>query len=187
MKMKNNKKTILNVLLIAFILSFFVTPMGHFGKVFLNRLFAGTPQIIEETSRQQLDSYNWKLKDSNWDYFNLQVSQGKVVFINFWASWRLPCEAELKGIQEIHDAYKDKVDFYIITNEERPPVEEFMRLKKFTFPVTYLIIGEPAPFEIMEPPATYIIDKKGFIVVKEEDIASWDTSKIRQLLDDLVN
>ena len=185
--MKNKKKTIINVLIIAFVLSFFVTPLGHFAKVFLDRLFAATPQIIEESSRQQLQTYEWKLKDSNWDYFNLEISQGEVVFINFWASWRLPCEAELKGIQEIHDEYKDKVDFYIITNEERQPVEEFMRLKKFTFPVTYLIIGESAPFEILEPPGSYIIDNKGFIVVKEEDIAHWNTSKIRELLDNLVN
>ncbi len=184
--MKISKKTVINVLLIAFVLSFFVTPLGHLGKIFLNRLFAATPEIIEKSTRQQLQSNNWKLKDAKWDFFNFDKSQGKVIFINFWASWRLPSEAELKGIQELHDEYKDKVDFYIITNEERPPVEEFLRLKKYTFPVTYLIIGEPAPFEILEPPGTYIIDKKGFIVVKEDGIASWNTSKIRKLLDDLV-
>ncbi|NNK76307.1 MAG: TlpA family protein disulfide reductase [Maribacter sp.] len=181
-----SKKTIINVLLIAFVVSFFVTPMGHWGKISLNRLFAASPEIIEETSRPKLQSHNWKIKDANWDFINLDKSEGKVIFINFWASWRLPCEAELKGIQELHDAYKDKIDFYIITNEERPPVEEFMRLKKFTFPVTYLIIGEPAPFEILEPPGTYIIDKKGFVIVKEKGIARWNTSKIRKLLDDLV-
>lgn len=180
------KKTVLNILLFAFILSFFVTPLGHFGKVFLNRAFASTPEIIDVSSRQQLQSYNWKLKDANWDYFNLDTSKGRVVFINFWASWRLPCEAELKGIQALYDEYKDKVDFYIITNEERPPVEEFMQLKQLSFPVTYLIIGEPAPFEILEPPGSYIIDKNGFIVVKEEDIARWDISRIRELLDGLV-
>lgn len=185
-EMKISKKTIINVILIALVVSFFVTPLGHWGKIFLNRLFAATPEIIEESARLQLQSYQWKLKDAKWDYFNLEVSKGKVVFINFWASWRLPSEAELKGIQEIHDAYKDKVDFYIITNEERPPVEEFMRLKKFTFPVTYLIIGEPAPFGILEPPGTYIIDKNGFIVVKEEGIASWNSTRIKDLLNDLV-
>ncbi|WP_041632980.1 TlpA family protein disulfide reductase [Maribacter sp. HTCC2170] len=181
-----SKKTLLNILLIAFVLAFFVTPLGHFGKVFLNQIFAGTPVIIEESSRQQLQSYNWKLKDPNWDYFNLDRSKGKVLFVNFWASWRLPCEAELKGIQKLYNDYGDKVDFYIITNEEKAPVEEFMRLKKFDFPLTYLIIGEPAPFEILEPPASYIIDKNGFIVVKEKDIASWDTGKIRELLDNLI-
>ncbi len=181
------KKTIINVLLIVFVLSFFVTQIGHFGKVFLNRLFSPAPKIIEESSRQQLPSYNWKLKDAEWNFFSFEKSRGKVVFINFWASWRLPSEAELKGIQSLYDDYADQVDFYIITNEERSPVEEFMALKKFTFPVTYLIIGEPAPLEIMEPPASYIIDKEGYIVVEEDDIAAWDNKGIRQLLGQLIN
>ena len=180
------RKTILNILLFAFVLSFFVTPLGHMGKVLLNRLFASTPDIINETSREQLSSYSWKLKDAHWDFFNLDKSRGKVLFINFWASWKLPSEAELKGIQELYNDYGEHIDFYIITNEERPPVEEFMQLKKFTFPVTYLIIGEPAPFDILEPPGTYIIDKNGYIVVEENDISNWNTPKIRELLNNLI-
>ncbi|MGB5497916.1 MAG: TlpA family protein disulfide reductase, partial [Maribacter sp.] len=66
--MKITKKTALNVLLFAFVLSFFVTPLGHMGKVFLNRLFAATPEIVEESSRKQLQSYNWRLKDANWNF-----------------------------------------------------------------------------------------------------------------------
>ena len=180
------RKTALNVLLFAFILAFFVTPLGHFSKIVLNRLFASTPDIIDTASRQQLTTYDWKLKDPNWDYFNLQRSQGNVLFINFWASWQLPSEAQLRGIQKLYDDFNGKIDFYIITNEERPPVEEFMQLKKFTFPVTYLIIGEPAPFEILEPPGTYIIDKNGYIVVKEDAISDWDNNEIRELLSELL-
>mgnify|MGYP003658128850 FL=1 len=109
-----------------------------------------------------------------------------MVFINFWASWKLPSEAEFKGIQKLYDEYGDLVDFYIITNEERQPVEEFMRLKNFTFPITYQIIGEPAPLDILEPPGSYIIDKNGYIVVKESDIADWDSKKVRELLNGLI-
>jgi len=60
-------------------------------------------------------------------FFNFKQSKGKVVFVNFWASWVLPCEAELQSIQKFYDAYKGDVDFYIITNEEREPVEAFMQ------------------------------------------------------------
>lgn len=181
------RKTVLNILLFAFVLSFFVTPLGHLGKIFLNRLFSTTPDIIEESSRQQLQSYHWKLKDPQWNFFNFEKSKGKVVFINFWASWRLPCEAELKGIQALYDDFGDQMDFYFITNEERTPVEEFMGKKKFTFPVTYLIIGEPTPLEVLDPPASYVIDKNGFVVVKTDDIAAWDNNKIRGLLKELIN
>lgn len=186
--MKNRKKTILNIVLILFILSFFVTPLGHYGKIFLNRVFSFTPSIVEESNRKKITNYSWRLKDANWDFFNFEKSKGKVIFINFWASWRLPSEAELSSVQAIYDDYKDKVDFYIITNEDKPPVEEFMEKHGFTFPVTYLIIGDKAAVKIPEKtPYSYIIDKEGFIFVDKEGIADWDTGKIRNLLDSLIS
>ncbi len=180
------KKTILNVLLILFILSFFVTPLGYYGKIFLNRLFSFSPPVIEKSVRKQLPDYDWRLKDENWEFFSFQKSKGKVVFINFWASWRLPSEAELQSIQSLYESYKGKMDFYIITDEDRPPVEAFMAEHNFTFPVTYLIIGDKAPIAIPKPPFSYLIDKEGFIVVKKEGIADWNTRKVRELLDDLL-
>jgi thiol-disulfide isomerase/thioredoxin len=185
--MKTKKKTVLNIVIILFILSFFVTPLGHYGKIFLNQIFSFSPPIVEEASREKITDYSWRLKDAEWNFFNFEKSKGKVVFINFWASWRLPSEAELKSIQALYDDYKDKVDFYIITNENRPPVEEFMEKLKFNFPVTYLIIGDKSSVEAPEnPPHTYIIDKKGFIVVDKEGIADWDTNEVRILLDSLL-
>lgn len=184
--MKVRRKTVLNVLLIAFVISFFVTPLSYHAKVFLNNLFASTPKVIPEAQQETIPHYNWKLKDAEWNFFSLEKSMGKVLFINFWASWKLPCAAELKGIQKLYDLYGDRVEFYIITNEERPPVKEFMKNNDFTFPVTYLIIGEPTPIPVMEPPATYIIDKKGRIVVRQDDISDWDNQTVYTLLDKLL-
>jgi len=180
------KKTILNVLLIAVILSFFVTPVGYYGKVWLNKIFAKTPEVILPEQRVTIKDYDWKLKNAQWDYFNFEKSKGNVVFVNFWASWRLPCLAELQDIQELYNTYHKKVDFYIITNEEREPVELFMEKHKFTFPVTYLIIGGRSPLEIMEPPASYLISKKGKIVIQATDIADWDNTTISNTLDALI-
>ena len=184
MKIKN--KTLLNILLFAFILSFFLTPLGYHSKVLLNQLFAGNPTLITQENRMQIPDYQWTLKDPQWEFFSFEKSKGKVVFINFWASWRLPCAAELAGIQDLYDAYGDRVDFYIITDEERPPVQAFMAEKKFDFPVTYLIIDERAPFEVLSPPASYLIDKQGHIVIQEEGIADWNNKKIHKLLDELL-
>ncbi len=182
-----NKKTIFTLIIIAFILSFFVTPMGHWGKVWLMQVFATSPEIIQVAEREQLADYNWKLKDSNWDFFNFEKSKGRVVFVKFWASWNLPSAAELNDIQELYGLYSDKVDFYIITNEEREPVEEFMQKNKFTFKVTYLIIGERTPIRVLEPPASYIIDKKGFIVIEEKNNVDWNNATIHGLLNNLIS
>ncbi|MEM9000561.1 MAG: TlpA disulfide reductase family protein [Bacteroidota bacterium] len=184
--MKLSKKTFLNIVLILFVLSFFVTPMGHYGKIALNRFFSFSPPVIEETKRTQIADYDWKLKDMDWAFFNFERSRGKVIFINLWASWKLPSEAELMGIQGLYDRYKEKMDFYIITNENRPPVEAFMKKHKFTFPVTYLIIGEKMPVDTQKVPASYLIDKDGYIVVDKKGISDWNTSKVHELLDSLL-
>jgi thiol-disulfide isomerase/thioredoxin len=184
--MKITKKTVLNILLFAFIISFFVTPLGDYSKVLLNKIFSFSPTVTDETDRNQITDYDWNLKDANWDIFNFEKSEGKVVFINFWASWVLPCEAELQSIQKLYDKYHEKVDFYIITNEEREPVEIFMKQQGLTFPVTYLFIGEKMPLKAVEAPSSYLIDKEGNIVIYKEGIADWDNSKIYDLLDRLL-
>lgn len=180
------RKTLLNILLILVVLSFFVTPMGYHGKILLNRIFAFSPDVIPPQNRDTIADYNWKLKDANWDFINFRQSEGKVVFINFWASWRLPSAAELRSIEELYARYGDKVDFYIITNEEREPVEAFMEEQEFSFPVTYLIIGEKAPLNTDDPPRSYIIDRDGAVVVTQDGIADWDNDKIFGLLDRLL-
>ena len=184
--MKISKKTIFNVVLILFILSFFVTPIGYYGKIWLNRAFAFSPEVIEQNEQQKITDYDWKLKDEEWNFFNFKKSKGNVILINLWASWRLPSEAELASIQELYDKYKDKVDFYIITDEERAPVEAFMDEQDFTFPITYLIIGEKMPIIASKVPSSYLIDKSGNIVIHEEGISDWSTNKVYKLLDRLI-
>jgi thiol-disulfide isomerase/thioredoxin len=180
------KQTVFTLLIIALILSFFVTPLGYHSKVWLNSLFSFSPIEVVAEEQQTLANYEWKLKGSNWEYFNFNRSRNNVVFINFWASWHLPCAAELDDIQELYNTYGDQIDFYMVTNEEREPVEAFMAEKKFTFPVTYLLIGSPSPVDTSVVPSSYVIDKKGMVVVRTDEIKDWDNKKVRKLLDRLI-
>jgi len=181
------KKTVLNIVVILFVLSFFVTPLGHYGKLFLNRIFSFSPYVVEAANRKQITDYDWRLKDAEWNFINFDASKGKVILINFWASWRLPSEAELQSIQDLYEEYKGELDFYIITNENRPPVEEFMEKQEFTFPVTYLIIGDKSAVKVPEkPPYSYLIDQNGYVIIEQDGIADWNTSKVRSLIDDLI-
>lgn len=184
--MKLKKKTALNILLIAFIASFFITPLGYYGKVLLYGLFSKPPKVIAEENRQQIKDYNWKLKDAQWDYFNFDKSEGNVIFINRWASWKIPSSAELRSIQKLYDAYKGKIDFYIITDEVREPVEEFMDKNDFTFPVTYLIIGEKTAVSFPEVPSSYLVAKDGSIVIAQEGIAKWNGEEVHATIDSLL-
>lgn len=181
------KQTFYTLLVIAFVLSFFVTPLGDYSKILLNRWLATAPTVISPEKRGKIASYDWTLKDEKWNFFNFEESKGKVVFISFWTSWHMPSQAQLKDIQNLYDKYKGKVKFYIITNEERAPVELFMEKHGYNFPVTYRIVGENSPITILNPPGSYILDKNGYVVVHQNAVADWDNSKVDQLLEKLVN
>jgi len=180
------KKTLLNLLLILFVLSFFVTPLGRYGKLFLTQLFAFAPIEIAKEQQQQITDYDWQLKDPEWNFFNFERSKGQVVVINFWASWRLPSEVELRSLEKLYNEYGDRAHFYFITNEEREPVIEFMAENDFSFPLTYLIIGAKMPVEAEEVPSSYVIAKNGDIVVHELGISDWDNPDTRDLLNRLL-
>ena len=184
--MKIKKKTLLNLLLILFVLSFFVTPLGYYGKIVLMQLFSSPPRIVEVQEREQLPFYDWTLKDENWDFFNFERSRGRVVLIDFWRSWSLPSLPELRGIQALYDDYGDRMDFYIITDEEQPAVKAFMEEHDFTFPITYQFLESESPLASQNTPRSYLIDPEGYVVIDQEGIADWDSRKVRELLDQLL-
>lgn len=181
------RQTVFTLLIIALVLSFFITPLGDYSKLQLNRLFATAPTIINVDRAGKIESYNWKLKDADWSFFNFEHSKGKVVFINFWSSWHLPSRAQFKDIEQLHEKYKGKVDFYLITDEEREPVQEFMAKNKYNFPITYQIIGEPSPIKLLKPSGCYILDRNGVIRVHQTDISDWNNDKVHDLLDGLIS
>lgn len=181
------RQTVFTLLIIAFVLSFFITPLGDYSKILLNRFFATAPTIIKPEKRGRIMDYDWKLKDENWKFFNFKEAKGKVVFISFWTSWHMPSQAQLKDIQHLYDTYGDRVKFYIITDEERAPVELFMEEQGYTFPVTYQIIGEPSPLALLKAPGSYVLDKNGNIVVHQNAIADWDNDKVDKLLNELIS
>lgn len=181
------RQTFFTLFIIAFVLSFFVTPLGDYSKILLNRIFATSPTIIKPEKQGKITDYNWRLKDEQWNIFNFTEAKGKVVFITFWYSWHMPSQAQLKDIQYLYDTYGKEVKFYIITNEDRAPVELFMEKEGYTFPVTYQIVGDPSPLTLLKPPGSYILDKKGNIVVHQNAIADWDNQKVDTLLKKLIS
>ncbi len=184
--MKINKKLIVNLSLIIFIGIFFIPPVAHESKILLNRILAFSPNVVKTEDRTPVKDFDWKLKDKNWDFFNFEQSKGKVIFVHFWASWRVPSIAESKSIQKLYNEFGNQVDFYLITNEDRPPVEEFMAEYKYNFPVTYLIIGEKMPFDAEKVPSTFIIDRDGLIAVEKYGVANWYSDDVRNLLKRLI-
>jgi thiol-disulfide isomerase/thioredoxin len=125
-----------------------------------------------------LANYDWTVQSLDGQDFKMTEVKGKVVFLNFWATWCPPCVAEMPSIQQLHEKLKDEgVVFVCISNEETSKVSRFVREKGLTFPV-YIMQGTPPPvFKTRGIPTTFILSPDGKIAFKHVGSAKWDDDK----------
>jgi len=184
--MKFLKKNWSNLLFGAFIILMIVPQTRMPIQVFIQRFISFSPSEIDKEDRAILKDYDWNLASLNLEKVNLSQSEGKVVLINFWATWCPPCVAEMPELQELYDAYGDRVDFYFITNEKPETVNFFLDKKGFELPVYIQIEQSPKVLESSSLPTTYLISKSGEIVMRKTGAASWNSDKVHQVLDELL-
>lgn len=134
------------------------------------------------------EDLNWSLFDINGKQVNLSDSDGKIIFINNWATWCPPCVGEMPGIQKLYDKYKDndKVAFYIITNESVYKVKDFLNERDFSFPV-YISSGVyPEPFSSRSIPITFLVTPDKRILIKQTGATDWGGKKMEKIINDLL-
>ncbi len=155
-------------------------------QVFVQQLISFSPSEKAETEREILQDYNWDLMQLNGDVANFSQSKGKIIIVNFWATWCPPCVAEMPSFQKLYDDYGSQVDFYFITSEKPEKVEKFMQRNKYALPIFLQTAEAPKQLESSVLPTTYLISKSGEIIIDEEGAANWNSDKMRALLDTLL-
>ena len=175
-----------NMLFVVFAVLFLIPSTRFHLQVAINRVFSFAPSIEEETELKQLINYNWRLIDSNELSQNFSSSKGKVVFINFWASWCGPCVAEMPSLQKLYTNHKNEVDFYFIARDEQPAIQEFMAKENLDLPVYYELQNPPKILQSNQLPTTYLIDKQGQIWIEKTGAADWNSERVNKLINELV-
>lgn len=157
------------------------------SREWIMRQIAFSPSVNDIEEMEQLSSYNWQLKGLNTADFNFEEARGKVVFVNFWATWCPSCRAELPMIQALYNDYKDKVTFVFVTSDSKLEIQEFFAKTDFDFPNYNSLTRPPEIFtRTNKIPASYLVDKEGNVVIDKVGAADWNTKKIRNLIDELI-
>lgn len=156
-------------------------------QVFFHKGFAlFSPSIEDENERKSVANYNWKLRDENGQTFDFNNAKGKVVVINFWATWCPPCIAEMPSLEKLYHAYNDDVVFLFVSNENQDIISKFKQKHNYQFKVYSALTPYPEVFDVSSIPRTFVIDKQGTVVMDKTGAANWYSDKVIATLDDLL-
>jgi thiol-disulfide isomerase/thioredoxin len=183
MNIKLNKKFFSNVIFVIAIGLLIYSPT----RIWLLRQIAFSPSVENVKDRVIINDYNWQLNGLNSENINFKELKGKIVFVNFWATWCPPCRAELPMIQKLYNDYKDKVAFVFVTNENWKKVSAFFKKNNYNLPVYNSASRPPEEFlKTNSIPSSFLIDKKGSVIIKKVGAADWNSSKVRNIMDEIL-
>ena len=182
MATKKVKKEIRDwVIFAGILLTLYLTGLHTDVAAFAQRMVLATgianPQT-EVGKEKTKAAYDFTLNQLDGETLNFEDLKGKVVFVNFWATWCAPCVAEMPSINSLYDIYKDnpEVVFVMINTEiKEDKVRKFIKKKDFSFPIYFPNVSMiPSVYETKGIPATFVLDKEGYIAYKKVGMANYD-------------
>jgi thiol-disulfide isomerase/thioredoxin len=134
-----------------------------------------------QVASEGLDPVDFTLPLLDGTKTTLSQYKGKVVFLNFWATWCGPCRSEMPSMEAVYQRLKSRGFEILAVNlgESRDKVSAFMNENKLNFPAVLderQITG--SQYSVRAIPTTYIIDRRGLIIARLVGSVNWNTSKI---------
>ena len=131
--------------------------------------------------QDRIPSENFALADLNGDEIQLFEQRGKIVFLNFWATWCGPCREEMPSMQTLYDELKDEGLEIIAVNvlEDHDTASGFIEEYRFTYPVALDLDGRVMRrYGIRAYPTTYIVDRDGYVLGVRPGYNDWATEEV---------
>ena len=143
---------------------------------------------LAESEQVEVD-YDMPLITLDGERTNLEEFKGKVVFLNFWATWCPPCIAEMPSIQKVYESYAGNNDIaFIMINldEDIQKARDYLENNGYSFGSYQLNGGTPLAFRSSIIPTTFVVNKEGILVVKKRGMANYNTDAFRSFIDTLL-
>ena len=123
----------------------------------------------DDQLRQKADFTLTDLQGKTW---TLSELRGKVVLVNFWATWCPPCRKEMPDLEALYNRFKDQgLVILAISDEEAEKVQPFITERKITYPVM-LDPGRKVNelFQVEGIPKSFVYNREGKLVAQSIDM-----------------
>lgn len=111
----------------------------------------------------------FKVKDLDGKDLSLEALKGKVVLLNFWATWCGPCRAEIPSLIELQSRYKDHMQIIgmIVDDDDEDAIREVMKTESINYPVAIAPPQTRMDYGgIAALPTVFVINTEGRVVQK---------------------
>jgi peroxiredoxin len=125
-----------------------------------------------EADNQRRQQANFTLTEINGKTWTLKDLRGKVVLVNFWATWCPPCRKEMPDLEGLYKQFKDQgLVILAISDEDESKVTPFVAEQRVTYPIL-LDRGRKVNelFQIKRIPKTFVYDRSGKLVAQSIDM-----------------
>lgn len=118
------------------------------------------------------------LPDIDNNKVDFSIWRGKLVLINFWATWCSPCLTEMPALNRLHERYSDQGFVVVAINtdsHEKKRIKTIIRKLKLTFPILLDVDGKISEhLKVSGMPASYLVNSEGQLVAYIEGARDWD-------------
>ena len=143
-----------------------------------------------EVPGKETTTPEFALEDVSGKLIRLRNFRGKVVFLNFWATWCVPCRQEMPAMEKLHREFRDRGLEIVAVNfrEEKDEIQKFLQELGLTFTVLLDKDGKVSEqYGVWSLPLSYVINRKHEFVGKALGSREWDSKEgknfFRALLD----
>jgi len=127
-----------------------------------------------EADNERRDQADFTLAELSGKTWTLKEQRGKVVLLNFWATWCPPCRKEMPDLETLYQQFKDQgLVILAISDEDAGKVKPFIEQQRVTYPIL-LDPGRKVNelFQIKGIPKTFVYDRNGKLVAQSIDMCT---------------
>ncbi|MGF1922561.1 MAG: TlpA family protein disulfide reductase [Bacteroidia bacterium] len=175
------KKNIGSAIFISIVLVIILVPsakalvMQGLMEIGLFRPSIEAPAVKTTTNLKAIKFRNFKN-----DEVSLAELEGKVVFLNFWATWCPPCLAEMPSVNKLHQQFAsdEEVVFLLVdADADFTKSQAYFDRKKYRMPIYALSSDIPKEIFSGSLPTTVVLDKKGRVAYHGVGAANYSSPK----------
>jgi len=163
--------SIIGIMLVVGVIGYIGGKVSNNGNV-TNQQVSGS-----SAPEENANAPDFSLKTINNTTVRLSDYRGKVVFLNFWATWCPPCRMELPAMEKLYEKLKNQPFIIIavnIDNGDPGAVKNFVQSMNLTFPVLLDDGNVSKMYNVNAIPTTFIIRKNGTIDTIVNGARPWD-------------